>query len=215
MSSNYSRTTAVRTFAGELAAATTSTRFSEDEKAPTFQILPSGTAAHRVFIVGTVTEVNDVGDGSEYWRARVVDPNGDTFYVFAGQYQPEAASVLRELEAPAYVSVVGKTDTFEGDDGETFVSLTAEEVAQTDQRTHDRWVVETAERTLDRIEAGQAGEQAPDIDREVDELLFEQATAEYGAEAAEEAREAALEAVATLTDDVKSEGGKAASAAAD
>jgi RPA family protein len=83
----------------------------------------------------------------------VVDPNGDTFFTYAGQYQPDAASMLRDLEPPAYVSVVGKPRTYETDDGEMNVSVRPESITAVDETTRDRWVVETAERTIERIKA--------------------------------------------------------------
>jgi RPA family protein len=104
-----------------------------------------------VFLVGTLTEKEDVGEDSEYWRGRIVDPTG-TFFVYAGQYQPEAASALRELEPPAYVAVVGKPRTYETDDGTVNVSVRPESITTVDAATRDRWVVETARRTLERVD---------------------------------------------------------------
>ncbi|MFB6353898.1 MAG: RPA family protein, partial [Halobacteriales archaeon] len=125
---------------------------SDDERAPVYLLLPTGAAANRVFVVGTLTETEDVGSDSEYWRGRVVDPTG-TFFVYAGQYQPEAAGVLRELEPPAYVAVTGKPRTYETDDGTVNVSVRPEAITVVDEPTRQRWVVETAERTLDRVAA--------------------------------------------------------------
>lgn len=82
-----------------------------------------------------------------------------------GQYQPEAASALRDTEPPAYVSVVGKPRTYETEDGTVNVSLRPENITVVDDATRDRWVVETAERTLDRIEAygeWEAEQEAPE-----------------------------------------------------
>jgi RPA family protein len=146
------REVARRVFASEFNDATYAFTESDDERAPNYALLPTGDRANRVFVVGTLTETEDVGDDSEYWRGRVVDPTG-TFFVYAGQYQPEAASVLRDTEPPAYVSVVGKPRTYETDDGTVNVSLRPESIAVVDDATRDRWVVETAERTLDRIAA--------------------------------------------------------------
>src|SRR6056297_3572979 len=61
--------------------------------------------------------------------------------------------MLRELEPPAYVAITGKPRTYETDDGNTNVSVRPESITQVDADTRDRWVVETAEQTLDRIEA--------------------------------------------------------------
>ncbi|MFC4989568.1 MULTISPECIES: RPA family protein [Saliphagus] len=155
--SQLTREVARRTFASEFNDATYTFKESDEERAPNYALLPTGERANRVFVVGTLTETEDVGEDSEYWRGRVVDPTG-TFFVYAGQYQPEAASVLREAETPAYVSVVGKPRTYETDDGTVNVSLRPESIAVVDEATRNRWVVETAERTLDRIEAFEAWE---------------------------------------------------------
>ncbi|MFB6360421.1 MAG: RPA family protein [Halobacteriales archaeon] len=152
MSTTPTREVARRVFASEFNDARFTFKESEDERAPVYLLLPTGAKANRVFVVGTLTETEDVGSDNEYWRGRVVDPTG-TFFVYAGQYQPEAAGVLRELEPPAYVALTGKPRTFETDDGSTNVSVRPEAITVVDERTRDRWVVETAERTLDRITA--------------------------------------------------------------
>ena len=152
------REVARRVFAGEFNDASYTFKESDDERAPVYLLLPTGQRANRVFLVGTLTETEDVGEDSEYWQGRVVGPNGDTFFMYAGQYQPDAASMLRELEPPAYVSVVGKPRTFETDDGEVNVSVRPESITTVDEATRDRWVVETAERTVERIRAFEAAE---------------------------------------------------------
>jgi len=151
-SESVSREVAQRVFAGEFNDASYTFKESDDDRAPVYLLLPSGERANRVFIVGTLTETEDVGEDNEYWRGRIVDPTG-TFFVYAGQYQPDAASALREAEPPAYVAVVGKPRTYETDDGEINVSVRPESITEVDAATRDRWVVETADRTLDRIDA--------------------------------------------------------------
>jgi RPA family protein len=146
------REVARRAFAREFNDAGYTFKESDDERAPVYALLPTGERANRVFLAGTLTETEDIGEDSEYWRGRIVDPTG-TFFTYAGQYQPEAASALRDLEPPAYVTVVGKPRTFETDDGDVNVSVRPESISVVDADTRDRWVVETAERTLDRIEA--------------------------------------------------------------
>ncbi len=154
------REVARRAFAAEFNDATYTFKESDDDRAPVYSLLPTGERANRVFVVGTLTETEDVGDDSEYWRGRIVDPTG-TFFAYAGQYQPEATSVLRETETPAYVAVVGKPRSYETDEGDVNVSLRPESITVVDEDTRNRWVVETAERTLDRIGAfGDADEYA-------------------------------------------------------
>jgi hypothetical protein len=152
MSSTPTREVARRVFAREFNDATYTFKESDDERAPVYVLLPTGQRANRVFLVGTLTETEDVGEDSEYWQGRVVDPNGDTFFTYAGQYQPDAASMLRELEPPAYVAVVGKPRTYETEEGEVNVSVRPESINRVDDATRDRWVVETADRTIERIQ---------------------------------------------------------------
>ena len=183
------REVARRTFAREFNDASYTFKESDDERAPVYLLLPTGERANRVFVVGTLTETEDVGDDSEYWRGRVVDPTG-TFFVYAGQYQPEAAGVLRDAEPPAYVAVTGKPRTYETDDGNVNVSLRPESITVVDEATRDRWVVETAERTVERIERFAEGE---------DEYAT-MAREQYG-EDLSEYREAVVEAVESIEDE--------------
>ncbi len=145
------REVARRVFASEFNDASYTFSESDDERAPVYLLLPTGEKANRVFLVGTLTEKEDIGEDSEYWRGRIVDPTG-TFFVYAGQYQPEAASALRDLDAPSYVAIVGKPRTYEPEDGDgVIVSVRPESITEVDAGTRDRWVVETAQRTLERV----------------------------------------------------------------
>ena len=166
MASTPTREVARRVFAREFNDASFTFKESDDERAPVYLLLPTGERANRVFIVGTLTETEDVGEDSEYWQGRIVDPNGDTFFTYAGQYQPDAASALRDLEPPAYVSVAGKPRTFETDDGEINVSVRPESITEVTEAERDRWVVETAERTLDRVTAVEDGGEYVEMARE-------------------------------------------------
>jgi RPA family protein len=60
--------------------------------------------------------------------------------------------MLRELEPPAYVAVVGKPRTYETEDGDINVSVRPESITEVDAATRNRWVTETAERTIERIQ---------------------------------------------------------------
>jgi RPA family protein len=187
MSSNTPlREVAQRAFAREVNAATHTFRESDDDRAPVYVLLPTGAKANRVFVVGTLTDTADVGDEDEYWQGRVIDPTG-TVFIYAGQYQPDAAGVLRDTEPPAYVAVVGKPRTYETDDGTVNVSVRPEHLTIVDEPTRDRWVAETAQRTLDRLET---------VDNPANEY-GQLAREEYG-DAGEQYRHAVIEAVDPL-----------------
>jgi RPA family protein len=180
------REVAKRLFAREFNDATYTFKESEDELAPNYTLLPTGDRVNRLFFAGTLTETNDVGSDSEYWQGRVVDPTG-TFYIYAGQYQPEAASTLRQIETPTYVTVVGKPRSYETDDGETNVAVRPESITQVDEPTRDRWVVEAADQTIERLQA---------FDAETNDYA-QMARDEYG-ERLSPYREAAIEALESL-----------------
>ena len=65
-SESVSREVAQRVFAGEFNDASYTFKESDDDRAPVYLLLPSGERANRVFIVGTLTETEDVGEDNEY-----------------------------------------------------------------------------------------------------------------------------------------------------
>jgi RPA family protein len=121
-----------------------------DERAPNYIITPTGVKCNRLFIIGVVTEVENIGKDNNLWRARIADPTG-VFTIYAGQYQPEPAIFLSELQVPSYVALVGKARKYEPEDGAVYLSVRPEEMNISDEKQRDRWVLEAAERTLERI----------------------------------------------------------------
>lgn len=144
------REVAKRVFAAELNEATYTFKTSQDERAPVYVALPTGERANRVFITGTVTDVENIGNESEYLRVRVVDPTG-TFWVYAGQYQQDVRTRLKKIQPPEFVAIVGKPRTYRTDDGLINVSLVPEDVGVIDVDTRNAWVHETAQRTFERV----------------------------------------------------------------
>lgn len=150
----FSREVAKRIFAEELKNSNYSFRDGEDQHqyAPQYLLTPTGAKCNRVFVVGTLTEKDDIGGDTEYWRGRVVDPTG-SILIYAGQYQPEAAQILANMEAPSFVAVVGKPNLYQTDDGNIIISLRAESIQRVDENTRNLWIIDTARRTLGRLEA--------------------------------------------------------------
>lgn len=160
MSEQYQRNPAVRILAAELNKSDYHFKEEDDERAPNYLLLPSGGKANRVMIGGTLLSVEDTssGGGNPFWKARVEDPTGDVM-VFAGQYQPEAASVLQTIansddKPPAFVHVVGKTTEYrpEDDESEVIVNIRPETVSVVDEHQKSNWLRETAGRTIERLE---------------------------------------------------------------
>ena len=126
-----------------------------DLHAPNFLVTTAGAKVNRLFIAGVITEVGDIGSlkggEKELWRARVSDPTG-TFTVYSGNFQPETSVFLSTVEVPSFVTIVGKVRSYEPGDGSVFVSLRPEEINHADEDTRNRWMVDTAELTLDRLD---------------------------------------------------------------
>ena len=147
----FEREPARRVFAGELRETRIHFREGDDEKSPTYVLLPTGERCNRVFLVGTLTEKKKQGEQNMFYRARVVDPTG-TFFIMAGSYQPEAMQQIARIEPPAFVAVAGKPNVYETPDGATLISVRCESVTPVEKDTRDRWVLDCALSTLDRID---------------------------------------------------------------
>jgi RPA family protein len=146
----YFREVARRVFAQEFRESNLTFKDGDDQYAPQYLLTPTGAKVNRMFIVGTLTEKEDIGTDSEYWRGRVSDPTG-SFMIYAGQYQPEAAQVLVECETPAFVAIVGKPSTYTTGDGDVLTSVRPESIQIVDGDTRDMWVLDTAKQTMDRL----------------------------------------------------------------
>jgi RPA family protein len=144
------REVAWRVFAEEFNASKLEIR-GEGEYTPSYVVTPLGAMVNRVFVVGVLTDVENIGQAEEpLYRGRVVDPTG-TFYLSAGQYQPEAAKKIASLKTPAVVAVVGKVRTYSPEAGTVYVSLRPEDIIEVAPEIRDLWIVETARLTKLRI----------------------------------------------------------------
>jgi RPA family protein len=168
----FEREPARRIFASELRECRYQFKDGEDEKSPTFVLLPTGERSNRIFLVGTLTEKTRQGEQNVFYRGRVVDPTG-TFFIMAGSYQPEAMQQLAKIEPPQFVAVIGKPNLYQKPDGSFMNSVRVESITVVDKDTRDLWVLDAAKQTLDRVDALKAGtgkdvpkakEQYPTID---------------------------------------------------
>lgn len=126
-------------------------KYSEgDERSPNYIITPTGARCNRMFIVGVITEVENIGQGEDLWRARIADPTG-AFAVYAGQFQPDVAIFLSEAEIPSFLALVGKARVFEPEAGTFYATIRPEEINKVDAEVRDHWILTTAERTLERL----------------------------------------------------------------
>ena len=141
-----------RVFAEEYASSTMENA-GEGDKPVSYVVTPLGARINRMLVVGVVTEVEEVGEeGRPRYRARMEDPTG-TFYLSAGEYQPEAAASLSKISPPAFVAVVGKSRAYTPEEGVTYLSIRPERIREVTGEARDHWVLETAKSTLTRIDA--------------------------------------------------------------
>ncbi len=149
--SGFVREVAHRVFAAEFRESNLQAKEGQDQYSPSYLITPTGAKVNRIFVVGTLTEKEDVGTDNEFWRGRIVDPTG-AFFVTAGQYQPEAAQVLAKTTPPEFIAVIGKPNTYTTKEGNMLTSIRAESLQIVDAATRDRWVVDCAKLTMARLE---------------------------------------------------------------
>jgi len=121
-----------------------------DERSPNYLITPTGARINRIYFVGVLTEIDNLRTEDDMWRARVSDPTG-AFTIYAGQYQPEAAVFLSGQEIPSFTSVIGKARIYEPEEGAIYTSVRPEEFNSTDAGIRDRWIVDTARLSFERI----------------------------------------------------------------
>lgn len=145
------RELAWRIFAGEYNEAS-HVIHGKEEKAPKYVITPMGAKINRLFIVGVLTDVENIGKEGIRWRARIADPTG-IHNVYAEPFNPEAASLLADMEAPSYVAVTGKVRIYEPEEGSIYLSVRAEEVKSVDAFLRDYWIVQAARNLKMRIDA--------------------------------------------------------------
>jgi RPA family protein len=124
-----------------------------EENAPNYIITPLGQSVNRLYFIGVMMSKTNTGtDDSPQYRVEVRDPTG-TFYLYAGQYQPQALTALGKLDPPALVGVVGKVRTFVKEDGTFYASVKPEVVFPVDIPQRDRWILSTSKFTMERLRA--------------------------------------------------------------
>jgi uncharacterized protein len=146
------REVAWRVFAGEFNDATKEVS-DGGERSPSYVVTPLGAKVNRLFVVGVLTDVENVAtDEAPMWRARLQDPTG-TYHIYAGQYQPEASAALAKLKPPAFVAVTGKSRIFSPDPGTIYTSIRPETVKVVDERLRDYWILEACRSLKKRLDA--------------------------------------------------------------
>ncbi len=182
----YKRIPTYLMFIAELIRTTVKLQGSDkDSFQPAIFLSPTGAETSRVLIAGTAVDKEDVGNDGSFQRLRISDPTG-TMYVYAGQYQPEAAIAIKKLNTPCFVMATGKISHYVPEAGkDIIVSLRAEAVAAIDGNTRDMALVDIAHHTTKRLIAAQDNQKvkanypgfdfkalARDIDKALDQVII-------------------------------------------
>ena len=159
------RELAWRLFAGEYNDATLELA-GEGERAPSYVVTPLGAKVNRIYVVGVITDIENIGtDQQPMWRARVADPTG-TFHVYAGQYNPEAAAVLSKLKPPVFGAIVGKSRIYTPDSGTVYTSIRPEVVKEVDESVRDFWILEACRSLKRRLDAAAEANKMDPVSKE-------------------------------------------------
>jgi len=145
------RETAWRVFAGEYNDSHIEIK-GEGEMTPSYIITPLGAKVNRVFVIGVLTDVENISEGGDLVRAHISDPTG-VFTLYSGSYQKEVTDALANIEVPAFVAVIGKVRTYTPEEGTLYVSIRPEKIVEVNADIRDKWILETCKNTKDRIEA--------------------------------------------------------------
>ena len=146
----YVREPAKRIFAQELQESNLTYKEEDDQYSKQYLITQTGARINRLYITGTLIEKENIGNETEYWRARITDPTG-AFFIYAGQYQQEAADAIVRIEPPGFVAVIGKPNIYTTPEGATMTSVRPEIIQVIEEDTIDQWIVDTAHQTLQRL----------------------------------------------------------------
>jgi len=142
----------------------------EDERSPVYVLTPLGALVNRLYAVGVVTDITNIGTPEEPMiKARIIDPTG-VYYISSGQYQIEATQVLKNAQEGNFLAVIGKARTYTPEDGVMYVSIRPEMIKIVDESTRDVWVVEAAESMVQRVKAMEA---AMELDPPTPEKLMD------------------------------------------
>ncbi|MCK4367582.1 MAG: hypothetical protein KAW84_06500 [Thermoplasmata archaeon] len=129
-------------------------QFSEGgERSPSYVVTPLGAKINRLFVVGVITDIDNVGsDDQPMWRARLSDPTG-VYVLSAGLYQPEAAKTLSGIEPPAFAAVMGKTRVYSPEEGTLYLSIRPEMIRAANDAVRNYWTLECCRSLRTRLDA--------------------------------------------------------------
>jgi len=152
------RQSAIRIFAQEYSESSLVER-GTGEFAPSFVITKLGAKVNRCLVSGGLERMERRdGDSGPYYAGQLRDPSGTHYFnvaPFQPELHPDAEELLARFETgeSVLVSMIGRQQTRESEDGGIFTSIRAESFIETDLPAYKSWMVEAADATLRRLDA--------------------------------------------------------------
>ena len=152
------RQSAIRIFAQEYSESSLVER-GEGEFAPSFVITKLGARVNRCLVCGGLERMERRdGDSGPYYAGQIRDPSGTHYFnvaPFQPELHPDAEELLARFETgdSILVSMIGRQQTRESEDGGIFTSIRAESFVETDLESYKSWMVDAADATLRRLDA--------------------------------------------------------------
>lgn len=146
----------VPVFGCEVNVATETFSQFDNPNAPSKVLLPTGVTTRSVYVVGVLAEIMVNDAPVDQLHGRLVDTTGNVF-LHAGWFQVSASRILRAVDPPVRVGILGSPRTRVDEEYNEHVSLFPEQLTVVTKRRRNCWVKEIAHRTLDRIEVFEAG----------------------------------------------------------
>ena len=134
-----------RVFAGEFGSSTLSV-LDEIAGNPAWVVTPGGAWCRFMFISGALTEVSERGD---MVHTRIADPTG-VFDLVIGGRNTALAETFCKIPVPSFVTITGRAQMYVKK-GEMVLSIRPDNVLVVDRQVRDRWVLATAQSTLERL----------------------------------------------------------------
>ena len=132
------REPAWRVFAGEFNDSTVEIK-GQGEMSPSYVITPLGAKVNRLFVIGVLTDVENISQEGELVRAHISDPTG-VFTLYSGQYQKDVTDALTKIDVPTFVAVIGKARTYTPEEGMLYVSIRPERILEVSADIRDKWI---------------------------------------------------------------------------
>ncbi len=152
------RQSAIRIFAQEYSESSLVER-GEGEFAPSFVITKLGARVNRCLVCGGLERMERRdGDSGPYYAGQIRDPSGTHYFnvaPFQPELHPDAEELLARFETgdSILVSMIGRQQTRESEDGGIFTSIRAESFVETDLESYKSWMVDASDATLRRLDA--------------------------------------------------------------